>query len=289
MKKQEFREWLMTRGLKERGIQNKISYCKRIEEFYGDLDILFDKDECVELLKELTYSKLDENNNSIAPHKIPLNKNANIRTATASYKSALNAYISFLSEFNGDETYINNDKRREIINQLQTIGKSTFIRYYNEFKQKNKEQLLIAFDRNNENWSENSKNTKISAGIRIFEENLEKEALKITISSCKVDKNTIEKANEIFYNEYQGEELSKYIFIRPEFSFEEDIVNKLFSNYKILRQYNVDGYKIDWYIPELNLAIEFDENHHQRQEILDRERQKYIEKKIGCKFLRYKY
>ncbi len=290
MKEQEFKDWLKTRGIGEKGIQNKISYCKRIEESYEDLDILFEKDECSELLRELTYTKLDESNFKKVIHKIPLNKGANIRTATASYKSALNTYVLFLSEFLHKTTYINNTKRLEVVRLLKTIGKSTFIKYYNEFKNKNKEQLHRIFDKNRGKWSESSIKTKINTGIRIFEENLEKEALKITISSCQVDKETVKKANEVYYSEFsEVTEISKYIFIRPEFAFGEDIIKKLFYGYKILKQYRVNDYKIDWYIPELNLAIEFDEKHHKRQKKEDIERQKYIEKKMGCKFLRYKY
>lgn len=78
--------------------------------------------------------------------------------------------------------------------------------------------------------------------------------------------------------------------IRREFSFGEDIVYNLFSDYDIIPQYPVlDGkYFIDWYVPALNIAIEFDESHHRLCEELDNFRQKEIEKELGCKFLRYK-
>ena len=57
-------------------------------------------------------------------------------------------------------------------------------------------------------------------------------------------------------------------------------------NIKILRQYKVEGYFLDGYIPELNLAIEIDERPKNKQK--DIERQKLIESKLGCKFLRIK-
>ena len=77
---------------------------------------------------------------------------------------------------------------------------------------------------------------------------------------------------------------------RREYNFDEDIINNLFSGYTIERQKPVlDGkYKIDWYIPELNLAIEFDEDHHKYQGQEDMERKRLIEKELGCKFVRYK-
>ncbi|MBE7691143.1 antA/AntB antirepressor family protein [Tenacibaculum piscium] len=79
---------------------------------------------------------------------------------------------------------------------------------------------------------------------------------------------------------------------RIEFIFGREIVENLFSEYTICSQYSVFGgeYRIDWYIPELNLAVEFDENHHLNSENkrLDEIRQNRIEAELGCKFLRYK-
>jgi len=50
----------------------------------------------------------------------------------------------------------------------------------------------------------------------------------------------------------------------------------------------VDGYRIDIYIPEFNLAIEYDEikGHHTYEQDDDIIRQKYIENKLGCTFIR---
>ena len=79
-------------------------------------------------------------------------------------------------------------------------------------------------------------------------------------------------------------------FVRKEYSFGEDIVKKLFNGYTVHKQYPVfDGkYRLDWYVPELNIAIEFDENHHDYKTEEDSTRQKEIEKELGCSFLRYK-
>ena len=75
---------------------------------------------------------------------------------------------------------------------------------------------------------------------------------------------------------------------RREFSFGEEIIKNLFSDYKIIKQFPISNgkYYIDWYIPELNLAIEFDEEHHKynKNDIL---RENEIKKEIDCKFLRY--
>ncbi len=78
---------------------------------------------------------------------------------------------------------------------------------------------------------------------------------------------------------------------RVEFVFGREIVENLFSDYAIYPQFPVFGgeYYIDWYVPELNIAIEFDEKPHSSSKMkeLDNVRQERIETNLGCKFLRY--
>ena len=53
------------------------------------------------------------------------------------------------------------------------------------------------------------------------------------------------------------------------------------------REYRIDNYRIDFYIPSLNLAIEYDEKGHMSYSYEQEEgRQKNIEKKLKCKFIR---
>jgi len=78
-----------------------------------------------------------------------------------------------------------------------------------------------------------------------------------------------------------------------EYAFGRDIVEKLFNGYEILPQFQLFGgaVKLDWYIPELKLAIEFDEEQHFVDGVLREEcveRQKRVERELGCRFLRYK-
>ena len=69
---------------------------------------------------------------------------------------------------------------------------------------------------------------------------------------------------------------------------EKQILDKLEIelNYKILRQYVVDRFFIDGYIPSLNLAIEIDEKYHKKFIDNDIIRQKIIEDELGCEFIR---
>lgn len=63
-------------------------------------------------------------------------------------------------------------------------------------------------------------------------------------------------------------------------------------NVKMIPQYNIDNkYRIDFYIPKSNIAVEYDEEQHYTEynQKMDLERQKYIEDKLGCKFIRCDY
>ena len=53
------------------------------------------------------------------------------------------------------------------------------------------------------------------------------------------------------------------------------------------RQYYILGYRIDYYIASIDLAIEYDENEHIYYSYEDQEgRQKTIQNKLNCKFIR---
>lgn len=56
---------------------------------------------------------------------------------------------------------------------------------------------------------------------------------------------------------------------------------------KGIRQYPILSYRIDYYIPKLNLAVEYDENNHKNYSFDAHElRQMNIEKVLKCKFVR---
>ena len=61
-----------------------------------------------------------------------------------------------------------------------------------------------------------------------------------------------------------------------------------FKGQEMKEQYTVDGYIIDLYFPIHKLAIECDEFGHKDRDIgYEVTRQKYIETKLGCTFIRY--
>jgi len=51
-----------------------------------------------------------------------------------------------------------------------------------------------------------------------------------------------------------------------------------------IKQYPIVDYKIDLYLPEYNIAIEFDEYHHNKSK--DKIREDKIRQAIDCKFVR---
>ena len=58
-------------------------------------------------------------------------------------------------------------------------------------------------------------------------------------------------------------------------------------NYKCIPQFRVENYRIDLYIKDINVAIEYDENGHKHYTYAQQEeRQKKIENRLGCKFIR---
>ena len=91
-----------------------------------------------------------------------------------------------------------------------------------------------------------------------------------------------------FIKEYFGYDGIEFnLLLRKENGFLEKLEEVLIPfDIKGVRQYNVLSYRMDYYIPSLNIAIEYDEEHHKHQQKEDKVRQKEIEYELGCKFIR---
>lgn len=77
---------------------------------------------------------------------------------------------------------------------------------------------------------------------------------------------------------------------RFELSFGDMLIKALKElNIEVIKQYYIDGYKIDFYIPNKNIAVEYDEQQHEYQMKQDKEREEYIKSKLNCKFIRCNY
>jgi len=55
---------------------------------------------------------------------------------------------------------------------------------------------------------------------------------------------------------------------------------------EIIPQYNVLNYRIDFYLPKYNLAIEYDEHAHLQRIKEDKKRQSEIKEILNCEFIR---
>ena len=66
------------------------------------------------------------------------------------------------------------------------------------------------------------------------------------------------------------------------------IIMQVFKGIKMIDQYIVDNYRIDLYFPKHKLAVECDEfGHNDRDVNYEVTRQKYIEAKLRCQFIRF--
>ena len=89
-----FEAWLDTvRGISAPTIRSRISNCKRVEQFEGDLDSLFDNDGLASLLERLTYSTEDATYRRRPKHMVPIN--GDVGTGTATLKTAVTLYREF--------------------------------------------------------------------------------------------------------------------------------------------------------------------------------------------------
>jgi len=87
-------------------------------------------------------------------------------------------------------------------------------------------------------------------------------------------------------------ELIKHTYTRFELSFGKQLEETLRPlNIEIETQKPIFGgkYRIDFYLPEFNLAIEYDEGQHNYQQEEDKQREEEIKKELGYKIIRLDY
>ncbi|MEN6325139.1 MAG: hypothetical protein ABFD18_02865 [Syntrophomonas sp.] len=87
----------------------------------------------------------------------------------------------------------------DLIRTLNSIGKSTFVKYYYNFKNQSRDACIIAFT---ENYTDKAKSTRTGHAQRIFREGMQKDALQLVINSNRVDDDTIARAHEILKSEF---------------------------------------------------------------------------------------
>ena len=92
MQVERFREWLLSQGKNAATVSTRISNCKKVERYEGDLDEHYDADECEDLLSRMEYRPGVEQ-----LHAIPFADGANVKNGIATLRSAVNLYVAFRS------------------------------------------------------------------------------------------------------------------------------------------------------------------------------------------------
>lgn len=91
-----YRTWLERLNYQGGTIAAQIHRAGRVEEHYGDLDVLYAEDRLDGLIQELTYTTQDRRNNRPNETKIPFEGNA--YNNLASYRDAIRRYRRFLED-----------------------------------------------------------------------------------------------------------------------------------------------------------------------------------------------
>ena len=94
MRIEDFKKWLKKSGYTDSTVKTRAGNCNKVSKYEGDLDLLFVKDECADLLARLNYTTDDERNNRKVKHKVPINGNK--RNGSATLKKSVNLYVEFL-------------------------------------------------------------------------------------------------------------------------------------------------------------------------------------------------
>ena len=106
---------------------------------------------------------------------------------------------------------------------------------------------------------------------------------------CSICFRSSKKASELYkyLKSLSGVDVVIQASTRKELLFEINLNEILQGITKIIPQYSVLGYRIDFYLPDLNIAIEYDELAHKNYKN-DNKRQTDIENYLQCDFIRIK-
>ena len=89
-----FAEYLReVRRMSQTTVRSRVSNCKRVAKFEGDLSGHFERDECRNLLDRLVYTTRDQVLGLKANHVIPIN--GDIRTGSATLKQSVSLYVRY--------------------------------------------------------------------------------------------------------------------------------------------------------------------------------------------------
>ena len=105
MREYEFRKWLIeVKGYGHSTADSRVNNVLRVCRYETDLDVLYERDRCRELLEKLTYSELDRIWKKSPKHNIPIA--GDIYNGTATLKQAVKLYVEFRDSTNKTQSPI---------------------------------------------------------------------------------------------------------------------------------------------------------------------------------------
>jgi hypothetical protein len=96
MQTENYKNWLAAQNYQSGTITAQMHRAGRVEQHYGDLDVLYNEDRLEGLITELNYTTQDRRNNRPNQTKIPFEGNA--YNNLASYRDAVRRYRRFLED-----------------------------------------------------------------------------------------------------------------------------------------------------------------------------------------------
>ena len=110
MQEDEFSKWL-SKNYSERTLSSRMSNCRRVEQYEGNLDVHYDNDKGRSLISRLSYSAEDKKENRPPKHKIPINGDR--YNGTATLKQASKLYFEFKKDAPSDPQKTENQKIKD--------------------------------------------------------------------------------------------------------------------------------------------------------------------------------
>ncbi|PMO43508.1 hypothetical protein BCT11_09145 [Vibrio sp. 10N.222.52.B12] len=120
MQYENYRKWLAEQNYQSATITAQMHRTGRVEEHYGDLDLLYSEDRLEGVILELTYTAQDQRNNRPNESKIPFDGDA--YKNLASYRDAVRRYKRFLEDDREVIDVDSTDNEIDAVRTTQAIG-----------------------------------------------------------------------------------------------------------------------------------------------------------------------
>lgn len=107
------------------------------------------------------------------------------------------------------------------------------------------------------------------------------------LSASEIKDTAISNFIQSYFN-ISERDINFHCALRKEIGFAKVLEDVTKSITLFEKQYGVDNYRVDFYSKEFNLVVEYDEVEHIYRQNEDKLRQRHIENKLNCHFIRVK-